>query len=76
MSMLFSKDAQNKFIKEIESIVEKENSYMDAVLFVCEENNIEPNFAAKYLTQPIIEKIEKEGMEYNLLPKKSSKLPI
>jgi len=74
--MLFSKDAQNKFIKQIESIVEKENSYMDAVLFVCEENNIEPNFAAKYLTRPIIEKIEKEGMEYNLLPKKSSKLPI
>jgi hypothetical protein len=71
--MLFSKDAQNKFIKQIESIVEKENSYMDAVLFVCEENNIEPNFAAKYLTRPII---EKEGMEYNLLPKKSSKLPI
>ena len=76
MSMLFNKDAQKKFIKQIESIVEKENSYMDAVLFVCEENNIEPNFAAKYLTRPIIEKIEKEGMEYNLLPKKSSKLPI
>ena len=74
--MLFNKDAQKKFIKQIESIVEKENSYMDAVLFVCEENNIEPNFAAKYLTRPIIEKIEKEGMEYNLLPKKSSKLPI
>jgi len=74
--MLFSKEAQNNLIREIELLAEKEKSYMDAVLFVCEENNIEPSLAAKYLSKPIIEKIEKEGMEYNLLFKKTSKLPI
>ena len=74
--MLFSKEAQNKFIKEIEHLVNQEHSYLDAVLIVCEDHEIEPHIGAKFLTQPIIEKLEKEGMECNLLPKKSSKLPV
>ena len=62
---------------QIEDFVKKNGGeYIDAVLYVCEENEIEPKAAAKYLTKPIIEKIEVEGRDMNLLPKKSSKLPV
>ena len=50
--------------------------YIDAVLYICEKYNIESKVAAKYLSKPIIEKIEVEGTEMNLLPKNSAQLPI
>tara|TARA_R110000824_G_C14912437_1_gene646780 strand:+ start:256 stop:480 length:225 start_codon:yes stop_codon:yes gene_type:complete len=62
---------------QIEDFVKNNGGeYIDAVLYVCEENEIEPKAAVKYLTKPIIEKIEVEGIDMNLLPKKSSKLPV
>lgn len=74
MNIIF-KDS-NKFALEIEEFV-KENGgcYMDAVLELCEQHNIEPEAAAKFLTQPIIEKIRMEGEEVNLLPK-GARLPL
>ena len=48
--------------------------YMDSVLKLCEDHNVEPEVAAKYLTKPIKEKIMLEGQEINLVPKTSSKL--
>jgi|TARA_Y100000310_G_C20385549_1_gene670244 hypothetical protein len=66
----------SKFISEIENYV-KENGgpYMDAVLEIAEQNNIEPEAAAKFLTKPIIEKIRIEGESINMLPK-GARLPI
>ena len=67
-----------KFPHEIETYV-KENggTYVEAVLFICEEYDIDPVFVAKTLTKPIIEKLEVEGRELNSLPQlTSSKLPI
>jgi len=62
---------------QIENFVKRNGGeYIDAVLYVCKENEIEPKAAVKYLTKPIIEKIEVEGRDMNLLPKKSSKLPV
>jgi len=65
-----------KFINDIENYV-KENGghYMDAVLEVAEQNNIEPEAAAKFLTKPIIEKIRAEGESINLLPR-GARLPV
>jgi hypothetical protein len=66
------------FPHEIETYV-KENggTYVEAVLFICEEYDIDPVFVAKTLTKPIIEKLEVEGRELNILPQlTSSKLPI
>jgi hypothetical protein len=74
--MLFSKEVQNKFVRDIEQLANRDHSYMEAVLTICDEYEIEPRVGAKFLTQPIIEKIEKEGMEYNLLSRKSSELPV
>jgi len=47
---------------------------MDAVLKFCEDENVEPEVAAKFLTKPIKEKIMLEGQEINLIPKTKSKL--
>ena len=75
--MLFSEDLQHEFIKRIETIViNGEVGYIDAVLVACDEYDIEPVIGAKFLTQPIKEKLEAEGREYNMFPKNTSKLPI
>jgi len=75
--MLFSEKAQNEFIKYIENIVlDGESGYIAAVIMACEEYEVEPKAAAKFLTKPIIEKIEKEGREYNMFSKNTSKLPV
>jgi len=75
--MLFSKEIQSEFIRRIEQLVlSGDYGYIDAILSSCEEYDIEPTIAAKYLSKPIIEKIEQEGIKFNMLPQKTSKLPI
>jgi len=66
------------FPHEIELYVrENGGTYVEAVLFICDEYDIDPVFVAKTLTKPIIEKLEVEGRELNILPQlTSSKLPI
>ena len=72
--MIFDKD--NTFSTEVEEYVENNGgTYIEAVLALCESNEIEPQVASKFLTQPIIEKIEAEGQSLNLLPS-GAKLPI
>ena len=72
--MIFE-DSDN-FASQVEDFVRKNGGgYIEAVLELCEENNIEPQVAAKFLTQPIIEKLENEGQESNLLPK-GARLPL
>jgi hypothetical protein len=68
---------ETTFCKAVEELILRGqyDNYMDAVLFVCEENNIEPFVAAKMISQPIKEKIGKEGQDINLLPK-TPKLPF
>tara|TARA_Y100001938_G_C8076882_1_gene426643 strand:- start:1769 stop:1990 length:222 start_codon:yes stop_codon:yes gene_type:complete len=73
--MLFS-EVGNTFSNQVEQNISKyEGSYIDTILGLCEEHEIEPEIAAKHLSKPIIEKIESEGRSFNLLPKKA-KLPI
>jgi hypothetical protein len=63
--------------QQVESYVLKNGGeYIDAVLYVCDNQNIEPKVAAKYLSKPIVEKIGIEGRDMNLLPKNSAELPI
>ena len=42
-------------------------SYLDAIVWLCEKNNIEIEDIKKYLNLPIVEQLEKEsdGSEYN-----------
>ena len=65
----------SKFCQLVENEVSICGSYIEAVLLVCENIEIEPAVAAKLLSLPLIEKIQAEGINFNLLPKKSE-LPV
>ena len=65
----------SEFCQEVENMVGRCGSYIESVLLVCERMSLEPAVAARMLSLPIIEKIQAEGIDYNLLPKKS-KLPV
>jgi len=43
--------------------------YLEAVTDMCEEFQIEPELAAKYLSKPLKEKLRVEFEEKNFLPK-------
>lgn len=61
---------KSKFTKLIESTVtELRIPYMEAVLYVCEKNQIEPEDVKKFISPVIKDKIEAEAMNLNFLPK-------
>lgn len=76
-------DGSVNFAAEIERRVKQKNSsYLDAVMDVCETFEIEPQSIAKHLTKPVIEKIKLEASQRNLIRGKEkqkytgSRLPI
>ena len=75
--MLLTDDQKQTFSKKVEKYVqEKGGSYIDAVLALCQEYEIEPPIVAKSLSKPVVEKIKMEGQDLNLLPRPENKLPI
>ena len=63
-------DLEKTFSKKVEERVLKTgDGYMDTINLLCEEMEIEPELAAKYLSKPIIEKIRVEAENVNLLPR-------
>jgi hypothetical protein len=68
----------NKFYKEIETLVKKHKlTYLDAVVFFCEKNEIEMETAASMISgnYRIKSSLQMEGEELHFLPR-SAKLPI
>ena len=64
---------KSKFTKLIESTVaDLKIPYMDAILKVCETNDIEVEDIRKFISPVIKDKLEAEAMELNFLPKKNS----
>ena len=64
---------KSKFTKLIESTVaDLKIPYMDAILKVCETNDIEIEDIRKFISPVIKDKLEAEAMELNFLPKKNS----
>lgn len=75
--MIFDLEKQQQFCKKIENHVKLWNcTYLEAIIAITEDMQIEPEAAAKFLTKPIIEKLQEEGRQINLLPKIKNKLPI
>ena len=69
-------ETKRKFLHIVNMYLENnELSYIDAILSACEELEIEPEDATKYITVPLREKLLREGQDINILPK-SAKLPI
>jgi hypothetical protein len=64
---------KSKFTKLIESTVaDLKIPYMDAILKVCETNDIEVEDIRKFISPVIKDKLEAEAMELNFLPKKNA----
>ena len=60
------------FIAEVETLVlSKKMSYMDAVLYVCELKDIEPERIVRFIDKGMKEKIQVNAEELNYLPKTS-----
>jgi len=67
---------KKKFTKMVEDCVRtKSMSYMDTVVYLCEENNLEIEDVKKYIALSVKEKIELEAMNLNFLAKNET-LPI
>jgi hypothetical protein len=61
---------KNKFSKMIEDIVREKNlTYIDAILYFCETNNVDEEDVKKYVSGPIKSKVEAEAMKLNFLPR-------
>ena len=62
-----------KFSKLIEKeVIQKSIGYMEAILLVCESNDIEPEDVKKFISPVIKDKLEAEAMDLNFLPKTNS----
>ena len=64
---------KSKFTKLVESTVtELKIPYMEAVLYLCEKYDMEPEDMKKFISPIIRAKIEAEAMRLNFLPKTST----
>ena len=60
------------FIAEVEALVKtKKMSYMDAVLYVCEQKDIEPERIVRFIDKGLKDKIQDNAEELYYLPKTS-----
>jgi len=65
-----------KFAKLIEGAVTKKKlTYMDAVIHLCEESEVELEEVRKFISPVIKNKLEAEAMNLNFLPR-GNQLPI
>lgn len=75
--MILNENQKKTFSTKVENHVKNRGgTYIDAVLSLCEEYQIEPPVVAKSLSKPLIEKIQMEGQDLNLLPRPKTTLPI
>ena len=64
------------FSLEIENIVKDKNiSHMDAVIWYCQNEGIEPDTVGSLISKGLKEKIEANARDLNFLPKRAQ-LPI
>ena len=64
---------KSKFTKLVEQTVSELGiNYMDAILHLCEKNNIDPEDVKKFVSPIIRNKVEAEAMNLNFLPKQNT----
>lgn len=65
-----------RFNRMIETAVKTHSlSYIDAIVYLCEENNLDVEDVKKFIGDPIKEKIEAEARRLNYLPR-GNELPL
>jgi|TARA_R110000744_G_scaffold187704_1_gene307102 hypothetical protein len=69
-------NTSKSFTKEIENIAkDKKITHMDAVLWYCKNEGIEPDSVGYLISKALKEKIEANARELNFLPRQAQ-LPI
>ena len=64
---------KNKFTQLVhDAVTELKSYYMDAILHICEKNNIDPQDVKKFVSPVIRDKLEAEARQLNLLPKNNT----
>ena len=64
------------FMENIEQLVQKTKmAYIDAIMFYCDENKLEPETAGQMVGGKLKQHIQEEAEELKLI-QKTSKLPI
>lgn len=64
---------KSKFSKMVEQTVTTlKLSHIDAVVHICEQNDLEIEDIAKYINNVVKEKIEAEATQLRMLPQKST----
>ena len=59
-----------RFSKDIEELVKtKRLSYMEAIVYFCEQKDIEPERVARFIDKGMKEKIQVDAEALNFLPK-------
>lgn len=65
--------SKKKFTKMVEDAVRKKSmTYMDAVVYLCNDNQLEIEDVKKYIATSVKEKIELEAMNLNYLEKRET----
>ena len=68
-----------RFAEEIESLVlnNVDMNYIDAIVFFCEQNNIDVESVPKLISKPLKEKIKYDAQQLNFMKRTSrAKLPV
>ena len=64
---------KSEFAKLIEKTVKSHrSSYMDAIIWLCEDNNVELEDVKKFISPIIKTNLEAEAMNLNFLPRQNS----
>ena len=66
---------KNFFFRDRKHCKRYEKSHMDAVLYYCEKNDLEPDSVSRLITKGLKEKIEANARDLNFL-EKTATLPI
>ena len=65
--------SKKKFTKMVEDAVRKKSmGYMEAVVYLCDDNQLEIEDVKKYIATSVKEKIEMEAMKLNFLEKRET----
>ena len=68
-----------RFAEEIESLVlnNADMNYIDAIVFFCEQHNVDLESVPKLISKPLKEKIKYDAQQLNFMKKTSrAKLPL
>ena len=68
---------KKKFTNSVEELViKKELTYIDAIVYFCQQNHLEPDSVKGLITPPLKEKIRAEAINLRFLKESKAKLPI